>query len=148
MNHVSLMGNLTRDPEVRYTPKGMAVCEFTIAATKRWRTEAGEEKERTAFIGCVCWGKRGEAFAQYHRKGQRALVEGELVQETWEDKESGKKREKTKVEVASWHFVNAKADRGEDAPAARPAPAPRTAQAAQPAPAASNPPPEDDDGPF
>lgn len=105
MNRVQLMGNLTADPEIRYTPKGQAVCEFTIAYNERWRTESGEEKERVSFLGCYMWGKRGEAFAQYHRKGNKALVEGKLVQQTWDDKETGKKQSKTKIEVTEWHFL-------------------------------------------
>lgn len=144
MNHVGLIGNLTRDPEVRFTGTGKAACEFTIAATKRWRTESGEERERTAFIGCVCWGKRGEAFAQHHKKGQRAAIEGELIQETWDDKETGKKREKTKVEVTAWHFVNAPQQGAESrykrSTTGGPAKAPVESSA--------NPPPEDDDVPF
>lgn len=120
MNVVMLSGNLTRDPEVRYTPKGQPVCEATVAVSKRWRTESGEEKDRTAFIGLVIWGKRGEAFAQFHRKGSRALVRGELVQETWDDKETGKKREKTKVQVEDWDFAGPKPTHAPETP--RPAP--------------------------
>lgn len=104
MNIVILSGNLTRDPEVRYTPKGQSVVEFSIAVTKRWTTEGGEQKERTSFIGCLIWGKRGEAFAKYHRKGAKALIRGEMVQESWEDKD-GKKQSKTRVEVTDWEFA-------------------------------------------
>lgn len=120
MNVVMLSGNLTRDPEMRYTPKGQPVCEATVAVSKRYKTESGEEKERVAFIGLVIWGKRGEAFAQWHRKGSRALVRGELVQETWDDKETGKKREKTKVQVEDWDFAGPKPAHAQETP--RPAP--------------------------
>ena len=102
MNRVTLMGNLTADPEIRHTPAGKAVCEFTIAVNERWTTEAGEKKERAAFIGCACWGARGEAFAKWHRKGKAALVEGKLRQDEWE--KDGKKQRKTYVEVTDWHF--------------------------------------------
>lgn len=105
VNTVFLSGNLVRDPEVRYTPQGKAVCEFSIASKKRWVTESGEKREKANFVGCVCWGAKGEAFANHHRKGQRALIEGELDQETWEDKETRKKREKTKVKVKEWFFT-------------------------------------------
>lgn len=142
-NAVFLMGNLTADPELRYGTTGTAVCTFTLAHNKRWRTESGEEKERVSFIGCVMFGKRAEAFAQHHKKGTRAFIEGELAQDTWEDKETGKKREKTKVHVNSWEFVNG---RQEAAPAARPAPA-RTKPAAAPA-ESEAPPTDDDDVPF
>lgn len=120
MNVVMLSGNLTRDPEIRYTPKGQPVCEATVAVSKRWKTESGEEREKTAFVGLVIWGKRGEAFAQWHRKGSRALVRGELVQETWDDKETGKKREKTKVQVEDWDFAGPKPAHAPETP--RPAP--------------------------
>jgi len=105
MNQVILMGNLVRDPETKHTPGGNSVTETTIAVTKKWVTQSGEKKEKTAFIALVIWGKTGEAFAKFHAKGQRALIQGELIQETWEDKETGKKREKTKVQVDQWHFL-------------------------------------------
>lgn len=140
INHVILMGNLTSDTELRYTPKGQPVCTFTIAHNKRWTTDAGEEREKVSFIGCVMFGKRAEAFAKHHRKGSKALVQGELTQDTWDDKETGKKREKTKVQVNSWEFVGGRAEATD-----RPAPAPRPATASTPAPAAE---PEEDDCPF
>jgi len=105
MNHVTILGNLTRDPETRFTPNGKSVTEASIAVTERWKTESGEAKEKTAFIGLVLWGPTGEAFAKFHRKGAKALVEGKLVQEVWDDKDTGKKREKTKVQVEKWHFL-------------------------------------------
>lgn len=120
-NTVIYGGNLTRDPELRFTPKGTAVCELSIANTEKWTAENGEKKERTCFAGATIWGKSGEAFAQYHKKGQQCLVQGRLMQETWEDKESGKKREKTKIRVDSWFFVGGKRDgeKVQDAPAPR-----------------------------
>ena len=141
INTVILGGNLTRDPELRYTPKGQAVCDATIANTEKWKTESGEAKERTAFVGLVIWGPKGEAFAKYHTKGQQVLVEGRITQETWDDKETGKKREKTKVQVDQWHFVGER--RNAAAPAGSPAPAKTNAGASSPAPRT-----EDDDVPF
>ncbi len=120
MNVVMLSGNLTRDPEIRYTPKGQPVCEATVAVSKRWKTESGEEKEKTAFIGLVIWGKRGEAFAQFHRKGSRALVRGELIQDQWQDKETGKTQTKTRVQVEDWEFAGSKPAHAPETP--RPAP--------------------------
>ena len=110
MNIVILSGNLVRDPELRFTPKGQSVTEFSIACTKRWVTESGEQKERTGFFGCQIWGKRGEAFAKHHRRGSKALVRGELIQDTWEDKETGKRQSKTRVEVTDWEFVSQRED--------------------------------------
>jgi single-strand DNA-binding protein len=109
-NIVTYGGNLTRDPEIRYTLKGTACCDITIANTEKWTAENGQKKERTCFAGATIWGKSGEVFAQYHKKGQQCLVSGKLTQETWEDKESGKKREKTKILVDQWYFVGGKLD--------------------------------------
>ena len=129
-NTVIYGGNLTRDPELRFTPKGTAVVEITIANTEKWTAENGEKKERTCFAGATIWGKSGEVFARYHSKGSQCLVQGRLMQETWEDKESGKKREKTKIRVDEWYFVGGKRDGGsqQEAPAPRqnaPAKAPK-----------------------
>ena len=135
MNHVILLGNLTSDPEIRYTPKGLAVADFTIAHNKRWTDEGGAQKEKVSFIGCVMFGKRAEAFAQYHKKGSKALVEGELAQESWEDKKTGEKRSKTKVHVNSWEFVGGK-----------PEGQPQRRERPKATPAASAPAPADDDG--
>ncbi len=113
MNHPNTViygGNLTRDPELRFTPKGKAVCELSIANTEKWTTDSGEKKERTCFAGATIWGKSGEVFAEYHKKGQQCLVQGKLSQDTWEDKETGKKREKTKILVSDWFFVGGKRD--------------------------------------
>ena len=129
-NTVFYGGNLTRDPELRFTPKGTAVYELSIANTEKWTTESGEKKERTCFAGATIWGKSGEVFAQYHKKGQQCLVQGRLMQETWDDKESGKKREKTKIRVDEWYFVGGKRD-GKKASAA-PAPTPRQAAPVNP----------------
>jgi len=137
------MGNLTADPELRFTPRGQAVCTFTIAHNKRWTTEAGEEREKVSFIGCVMFGKRAEAFVKHHRKASKALVEGELSQETWDDKETGKKREKTNVLVKSWEFVNGRQE-ATDTRAPTPRPRPAAAQPTQP----ELPADADDDVPF
>lgn len=110
MNTVILSGNLTADPEIRYTKSGTAVCQFTIAHNKRWKTEAGEQKEKVSFIGCVIWGRRAEVFAEHHRKGSKALVRGELTQESWDDKETGKKQSKTKVNVEEFEFIGGRAE--------------------------------------
>lgn len=118
MNSVKLLGNLTSDPETRFTPKGVAVVEFTLAVTERWKNDAGEQKESTYFGRCVAWGKSGEAFAQYHKKGQKTLIEGKLKQDEWEDKETGKKRNATRIQVERWHFITSKNGAGAATPAA------------------------------
>lgn len=105
MNKVTLLGNLTGDPELKYSPKGTAVVEFTLAQTEKWKTESGEVRKNTFFGRCFMWGPRGEAFAQYHRKGMKALIEGRLQTEEWEDKETKKNRSATRIKVLEWHFV-------------------------------------------
>lgn len=150
MNHPNTViygGNLTMDPELRFTPKGTAVCELSIANTEKWTTDSGEQKERTCFAGATIWGKSGEVFAQYHKKGYQCLVQGRLSQDTWEDKETGKKREKTKILVSNWFFVGGKRDADQQQ-----SPAPRqnapVAPASASTPASDGPPPEEDDVPF
>ena len=137
MNLVILKGRLAADPQTRPTTAGKSVVEFTIAVQDDYKDKAGNKVERAYFFSCHCWGARGEAFAKYHRKGSKALVEGKLVQDTWEDKTTGKKQSKTRVNVEQWEFVGAKTQ--VDAPAA-----PRPARTA-PAPAQ---PTNEDDVPF
>ena len=147
MNAVMLMGNLTRDPEIKFTPKGQAVVEFSIAVNKKWTTEAGESRERVTFVSCVCWGNKGEVFAKHHRRGSRVLVEGELVQEEWE--KDGQKRSKTRVQVREWHFATPKAtdapEREQNAATGRPQ---RGTRPTQPAVAPATAPDDDDNLPF
>lgn len=108
MNVVILTGNLARDPDTRYTPKGTAVTEATICVSERWTDDSGQQKETTAFVGLVFWGPRGEAFAKHHRKGSKAMVRGKIVQDSWEDRTTGKKQTKTKVQVEDWEFASPK----------------------------------------
>lgn len=144
INHVTLQGNLARDPELRYMPNGTALCETTIAHNKKWTTESGEKKDVVAFIAVTIWGKKGEVFTQYHKKGDQALVEGELAQENWDDKKTGEKRSKTKVNVTDWHFVGGPKQGAAPAPQRAAAP-PATARTA---PAAAGPDDGSDQAPF
>lgn len=111
INSVIIEGNLVRDPEVRFLTSGSAVCEASIANTQRFST-GGERRESTSFVVLVLFGATAESFAKWHRKwhrkGSRVIVEGELTQQTWEDKTTGQKREKTKVKVMRWHFAGSK----------------------------------------
>jgi single-strand DNA-binding protein len=97
-NKVILMGNLTRDPELRYTPSGAPVCNFDLAMNRSYTTQAGERKDEVCFMTVVVWGKQAESSGQYLAKGRQALVEGHLQQRSWETPE-GQKR--TKVEVVA-----------------------------------------------
>lgn len=107
-NHVVLAGNITRDPELRYTPGGTAVCDFTIAVNEKWTDKNGEKKESVSFIDCTVWQKGAEIFAQYMKKGRPVLVDGKLKQETWTDEKSGQKRSRLKVTVNNFQFLGSK----------------------------------------
>lgn len=104
-NKVILMGNLTRDPELRYANNGMAVCKIGLAVNRRFQDQAGEWKEDPVFVDVTIFGKRGEAFAKFHAKGKPAFVEGTLRYDTWEDKNGGGKRSKLYVVADNWEFV-------------------------------------------
>ncbi|MDF1800362.1 MAG: single-stranded DNA-binding protein [Planctomycetota bacterium] len=104
-NKVILMGNLTRDPEVRFTNGGMAVVSAGLAVNERFKDGQGEWQERATFVDVTIWGKRGEAFAKFHKKGRPAFVEGRLRLDTWEDKQGGGKRSKLYVVADNWEFV-------------------------------------------
>ena len=133
MNKVTLLGNLTRDPETRFTKSGKAVVNASIAVTERWKTEAGEAKESVIFMDLVLWGATGEMFAKHHFKGSKALVDGKLIAEEWE--KDGKRNRAVKVQVATWHFVGSKAEAkpATSKPAASPE-APATEPAEDPVP--------------
>jgi single-strand DNA-binding protein len=109
LNVVVIGGNLTADPELRYTPNGSAVCEFTVAINKKWTDKAtGQQKEDVSFIGCVAWNKTAEMVAEYFKKGRGIVVQGELKQDRWESPD-GKKQSKTKVTANRIDFVGPKA---------------------------------------
>jgi len=137
-NKVILIGNLTRDVELKYLPKGTAVCNLSMAVNRRWKTEAGEEKEDVYFAECKAFGKQAETIAQYVKKGHPLLVEGRLTREEWDDKKTGDKRSTTRIMIETFQFLKGR-DEGE-APASR---APRAQ-----APAAPKPDLDADDLPF
>jgi single-strand DNA-binding protein len=104
-NKVTLMGNLTRDVEMRTTPSGQSVANFSLAVSRSWKGQDGQTQEQTSFINCVAWGKAGEIIAQYVKKGDALLVSGRLDQRSWDDKESGQKRSTIEVNVEDFNFV-------------------------------------------
>jgi single-strand DNA-binding protein len=111
-NKVILMGNLTRDPEIRYTQNNMAICKIGLAVNRRFKDRQTEEwREEATFVDITIFGKRGEAFAKYHSKGRPAFIEGSLRFDTWEDKE-GNKRSKLYVVADEWQFVGGGAGGG------------------------------------
>src|SRR5438876_4406039 len=96
-NKVILLGNLTRDPEVRYTPKGTAVAELGMAVNRVYTAENGEKCEETTFVDVTLWGRTAEVAGEYLKKGRPVFIEGRLQLDSWEDKQSGQKRSKLKV---------------------------------------------------
>jgi len=150
-NRVILAGNLTRDPELRYTPKGVAIAKITLAINRTWKSETGETKEEVTFVDVDAFGRQAEVVGQYMKKGRPFLVEGRLKLDQWEDKNTHQKQSKLKVVLEGFSFIDSKgADGGvpSDAPRARPAAAP-AATANAPAPAEPEAPePEQDDVPF
>lgn len=97
LNKVMLMGNLTRDPEIRYTPKGRAVSDIGLAINRVYTTESGEKREETTFVDITLWGRQAEIVKEYCGKGRPLYVEGWLQMDTWDDKQTGQKRSKLKV---------------------------------------------------
>lgn len=117
-NKVILAGNLTRDPELRHTPKGTAVAKLGLAVNRSWTTETGEKREEATFVDVDAFGKQAETIAKFLRKGRSLLVEGRLRMETWDDKATGAKRSKLGVVLESFSFLDSG---NRDAAAAAPA---------------------------
>jgi single-strand DNA-binding protein len=119
-NKVILIGNLTRDPEMRYTPKGTAVAKLGLAMNRQWKDDAGQQKEEVTFVDVDAFGRQAEVISQYLKKGRPIMVEGRLKLDQWDDKQTGQKRSRLGVVLESFQFL----DSGErqDRPSA---PAPR-----------------------
>lgn len=118
-NKVILAGNLTRDPELRHTPKGTAVAKLGLAVNRSWTTETGEKREEATFVDVDAFGKQAETIAKFLRKGRSILVEGRLRMETWDDKATGAKRSKLGVVMESFSFIDS-AEHGTPPAAASP----------------------------
>jgi single-strand DNA-binding protein len=155
-NKVILVGNLTRDPELRYTPKGTAIAKIGMAVNRVWTNEAGEKKEEVTFVDVDVFGRTAENVGQYMRKGSPILIEGRLRLDQWDDKQTGQKRTKLGVVAETVQFLGAaRGDAGgarggegaaESAPRSRPPGA--SSPAVGSAPAAEAAAPEEDDVPF
>lgn len=149
-NKVILAGNLTRDPELRYTPKGTAVARLGLAINRSWKSETGETKEEVTFVDVDAFGRTAEVICQYLKKGRPILIEGRLRYDTWEDKQTNQKRSKLGVVLDNFQFLdsgNREAGGAPDAPRQRPAAAAAAPAATAPA-EPDGPPPEEDDVPF
>ena len=110
-NKVILAGNLTRDPQLSYTPSQTAVCEFGMAVNRRYRSGDGQQREDTCFVDCQAWGKTGEIINQYMNKGKPLLVEGRLTYDSWEAKD-GSKRSRLRVTVENFQFLGSGGGQG------------------------------------
>lgn len=124
-NKVILMGNLTRDPETRSISSGQTVTNFSLAVSRSWKGQDGQQQEQTSFINCVAWGKPGEIIAQYVSKGSPLLVSGRLDQRSYDDKD-GNKRQAIEVNVEDFNFIGG--GRGDDSSSQS---APRSSQSSQ-----------------
>jgi single-strand DNA-binding protein len=146
-NKVILLGNLTRDPEVRYTPKGTAVTELGMAVNRVYTAENGEKREETTFVDVTLWGRTAEIAGEYLKKGRPVFIEGRLQLDTWDDKQSGQKRSKLKVVGEGLQLLGGRpgggaGGGGEDeggSRSSRPAPPPKAAAPSEP---------DDDEIPF
>ena len=152
-NKVILIGNLTRDPELRYTAKGMAIARIGVAVSRKWRNEAGEMQEETTFVDVDAFGRQAETIGQYLKKGRPIMIEGRLRLDQWEDKNTGQKRSKLGVVLELFQFLDsgnrAGGEGSPDAPASAPAKSPgRVAQAAPPPSDDADALPSEDDVPF
>ena len=97
LNKVLLIGNLTRDPEIKYTPKGTAIADIGLAVNRTYTTDGGEKREETTFVDVTLWGRVAEIVGEHCKKGRPLFVDGRLQLDTWDDKQTGQKRSKLKV---------------------------------------------------
>jgi single-strand DNA-binding protein len=110
LNKVMLIGNVTRDPELRYTPKGSAVTEIGMAINRYYNSDDGERREETTFVDVTLWGRQAEVACQYLKRGRPVYIEGRLQLDSWEDKQSGQKRNKLRVVGEAMQFLGSRAD--------------------------------------
>jgi single-strand DNA-binding protein len=149
-NKVILLGNLTRDPEVRYTPKGSAVADLGIAVNRVYTTDSGEKREETTFVDVTFWGRTAEVAGEYLKKGRPVFVEGRLQLDTWEDKTSGQKRSKLKVIGETMQLLGGRPGGGGGGDADEGAGSPRATggKSTTPPPKSAPAKPDDDEIPF
>jgi len=151
-NKVILAGNLTRDPEVRYTPKGTAIAKLGMAINRTWKTETGETKEEVTFVDIDAFGRTAEVISQYLKKGRPILVEGRLKLDQWDDKQTGQKRSRLGVVLENFQFLDSGRGDGSGGGGARssaPSAPPSTPSSPDaPEPEGPGPAPEEDDVPF
>jgi len=151
LNKVMLIGNVTRDPEIKYTPKGSAVADLGLAINRTYTNQGGEKVEETTFIDVELWGRTAEIAGEYAKKGRPIFIEGRLRMDSWEDKQTGQKRNRLKVVAEALQLLGSRTggggfgggEEGESAP-----PPSRPPQRSAPPRQAPPPQVEDDDIPF
>ena len=111
-NKVLLVGNLTRDPELKHTPSNQAVAQIGLAVNRQFNTKDGEKREETTFVDCEAWGRTAEVMSQYLAKGRPVLVEGRLKLDQWQDKD-GNNRSKLKVVIENFQFLGGRGEGGQ-----------------------------------
>jgi single-strand DNA-binding protein len=147
-NKVILLGNLTRDPEIRYTPKGTAVTEIGLAVNRVYMGENNEKREEATFVDVTLWGRTAEIAGEYLKKGRPVFIEGRLQLDTWEDKQSGQKRSKLKVVGEGLQLLGSRPS-GSSAAPAEAGDEPSSARSSAPPPKSPAPAePDDDEIPF
>ena len=144
-NKVILMGNLTRDPEIRYTPSGTAIAKLGLAVNRVWRDTEGQQKEETTFVDVDAFGKQAETLGQYMQKGRPILIEGRLKLDQWEDKNTGQNRSRLGVVLERFTFIGSGAGQTDSGGAAPQQSAPPPSEPADGPPVDG---PGDDDVPF
>ena len=144
-NKVILMGNLTRDPEMRYTPSGTAIAKLGLAVNRVWRDTEGQQKEETTFVDVDAFGKQAETLGQYMQKGRPILIEGRLKLDQWEDKNTGQNRSRLGVVLERFTFIGSGAGHADGGGGAQQQSAPPPSQPTEGPPADG---PGDDDVPF
>lgn len=113
LNKVMIIGNLGKDPEMRYTPSGSPVTNFTVAVNRRWKSRDGEQKDETEWFTVECWDKLAEIANQYLTKGKQVYIEGRLRTHSWEDQQTGEKKYRTNVVASDMRMLGTR-DQGED----------------------------------
>jgi len=114
LNKVLLLGNVTRDPEVRYTPKGSAVCDLGVAVNRAYTTDSGEKREEVTFVDVTLWGRTAEVASEYLKKGRPVFIEGRLQMDTWDDKQTGQKRTRLRVVAENMQLLGGRPHGGTD----------------------------------
>jgi single-strand DNA-binding protein len=148
-NKVILAGNLTRDPENRFTPKGTQIATFGLAVNRRWKAETGEVKDEVTFVDVEAWGRQAEVICQYLKKGRPILLEGRLRYDSWEDKQTKQKRSKLNVVLENFQFLDSgRTDGGGGPEPERTRTASTGSSNSAPVPEPDGPPVEQDDVPF